>query len=59
MRFSNENEPGDAMLGKGREGLAEIPNAKEIREDKKGDTSWGEKLERENENSLLGNRIVQ
>lgn len=47
------------MLGKRREGLAEIPNAKEIREDKRGDMSWGEKLERENENSLLGIRIVQ
>jgi hypothetical protein len=47
------------MLAKGREDLAEIPNAKEIREDKRGDTSWGEKLERENVNSLLGIRIVQ
>jgi hypothetical protein len=31
------------MLAKGREGLSEIPNAKQIREDKRGATSLGEK----------------
>lgn len=52
------NEPGDVVLARERGGLAQIPNAKQSREDKRGATSLGEKLSRENERGLLGIRIV-
>lgn len=52
------NEPGDVVLARERGGLAQIPNAKQRREDKRGATSLGEKLSRENERGLLGIRIV-
>lgn len=42
-RPKKKNEPGGAVLARERGGLAQIPETKQSREDKRGAMSWGEK----------------